>query len=140
MVSPYGVSSTSVSSALGVDWTHRLEHFKHIFLNWSFEAGFLTIAVADKVDLVMAGIIASWVEKGVYEPNTRRWKRRNYEERPRPPWVDARDLVRGWNDFDWAKDVHLGKICIYNLGIMESFPDGGAWEKQMVEVDSIMLP
>ena len=133
---PNGDSSTSILVANIVDRTHRLEHFKHIILKSLSKAGFqATAPVASPYNTVlMMTRLTSWWVKITYDPKTGRWTT------PTPPLVDASDLIRGWNDFQWATNVQLEKICIYKLGIMERLPDGGARQKQLVEVDSIKLP
>ena len=140
MLAPHGDSSTNSLSALVVDRTYRLEHFKHLVLKSLYEAGFLARAHSSTMKFMLTKLAATWVEKGVYDPIAGRWKRKDYKERRRTPSVDASDLIQDWKDLEWATNVQLEKICIYNLGIMEPLPGGGAREKQIEEVDSIMLP
>ena len=47
-----------------------LEHFEHSILKSLSEAGFMAIVVADKMVLMMARVVASWVGRGVYDPFT----------------------------------------------------------------------
>ena len=133
---PNGDSSTRILVANVVDRTHRLEHFKHIILKSLFKAGFqATASVASPITTtLMMTRLALWWVKNTYDPKTGR------STAPTPPLVDASDLIQGWNDFEWATNVQLEKLCIHKLGIMERLPGGGARQKQLVEVDSIMLP
>ena len=135
MNSPNGDSSTRILVAMVVDRTHRLEHFKHMILKSLFKAGFqATAPVASPITttLMMTRLALWWVKNT--DPKTGRSKAAT------PPLVDASDLIQGWNDFEWATNVQLEKMCIYRLGVMERLPGGEARQKQPVEVDSIKLP
>ena len=137
MHSPRGDSPTNVLAAMVVDRTHRLEHFKHIIFKSLSKAGFqAVVAPHNTTSLMMTELCASWWGNDSYDPKTERWNKK----RPAAPLVDASDLIQGWNDFEWATNVQLEKVCIYKLGIMERLPGGGARQKQIAEVDSIMLP
>ena len=137
MFAPHVDLSTNLLSALVVDRTYRLEHFKHMFFKSLYEAGFL---VAPRHNTMMTRLIANWGGKRVYDPTTKQWKLKDGKERQKNPLVDASDLIYDWKDFKWATNVQLGKVCIYNLGLMERLPRSEGREKQIKEVDSIMLP
>ena len=137
MSSPFGRMPTQILGAMVVDRTHRLEHFKDIILKSLSEAGFCATAVPSFMGLMMTRMLVVYPREGTYDKKTGRW---NHKERPEDPKIDASDLIQGWNDFEWATNVQLEKICIYKLGMKERLPDGGVQEKQREEVASIMLP
>ena len=135
--SRHGDSPTTVFSAEVIDPTQRLVHFKREILKSLSEAGFRATALPDEMNLMMTRSNAWWPPKGTYDPKIGEWSKKG---RPRPPLVDAGNLIRDWNKFEWATNVQLEKICIYDIGMMERLPGDEAWEKEMVEVDSIILP
>ena len=137
MCSPFGATQTNILAAMVVDRTHRLEHFTHVILKSLSEAGFCATAYPSFMGLMMTRMLDTYPRKGTYDRKTGRW---NNKGRPVRPKVDASNLIQGWNDFEWATNVQLEKICIYELGMTERLPDGAFQEKQKVEVASVMLP
>ena len=139
LLSPFvSPSQTGIISASAIDRTHRLQHFKHILLSSLFKADFLVTAYHNNnVTIVSTAIPSTWGYKAVYDRKTERWF---HPGRPRSPKFDARDLIRGWKDHDWATNIQLEKLAVYALGSRERLPGGGAREKQMTEIDSIALP
>lgn len=132
-------SQTSNLCASILDHTHRLQHFKQILLESLFRAGFLAEAFDGRMNIVMTILSTSWLYPGgVYNPETGRWS--TSLGRPKAPVIDANDLIRNWNGFEWATNVQLEKICLQPLGFAEMRPGGGGREKQRRDIDSIPFP
>ena len=120
-----------------LDRTHRLQHFTHLLLESLSRAGFLATAFYGRMDIVKTLLTIGWFRRGFYNPETGRW---NPPVQIKDPTIDASDLIRDWNGFEWATDVQLEKICVIPLGYAEKLPSGGTRQKKMEEIDSIPLP
>lgn len=130
-------SRTSNLRASIIDRTHRLQHFKHLLLESLFRAGFLAAVFYGRMNILKTILSTGWIGGGVYHPETRHWTNLG---RPKAPVIDASDLIRDWNGFEWATNVQLEKLCVTPLGYAEKLPGGRARQKQMKEIDSIPLP
>ena len=131
-------SQTRVLKAWVIDRTHRLQHFQHMLVGSLFKAGFLANAFYSSILVANTALPINWGYKRIYDRSTGRWS--SSPERPKTPMVDARDLIHGMKDFDWATNIQLEKLGVYALGSKIKFRDGGARMKQSKEVCSITLP
>lgn len=130
-------SRARVLCALPTDRSHRFQHFQRIILDSLSSAGFLASRFSDGIiTIVRTAMASSWGHKGFFDPRLGRW---NHSGRPKTPLIDARDLIESHRDYQWATNVQLETLGVYELGPRVKLANGGARQKQMEEVDGIAL-
>ena len=130
-------SSTKAIGASAFDRTHRLEHFHHKIIDSLWEANFLPFGISNRVNVMIDVFPSYWTWKFRYSKDTGLW---NTVGQPKDPAVTENYYTWGRNDFVWAKNVRLERLCVIPKDLIKSFSDSRAREKQMEEVDGIMLP
>ena len=122
-----------------VDPTGRLHSFMCSLIPIFIAAGFPIIRPALKpiFDIVSSySINYGKSNPFIVQPNgTRRYKR-DY----RIPNLDARELLKKYENETWATDVHLERLSLRGIGITERDPDGVRVFKELPEIDSVALP
>lgn len=93
--------------------------------------------VPNSILIANTALPINWGYRRIYDRSTGRY---TSPGRPNAPNVDARDLIHGMKDYDWAASIQLEKLGVYDLGSTLKLRDRGAPMQQSKEVCSITLP
>ena len=54
--------------------------------------------------------------------------------------IDATSLLKEFEDYEWAKDIHIEKVCICQMGAKKEVVDEVVVNEEYLEIASIALP
>lgn len=129
-------ASDALSLEIPFDPTDRLDRFWHSVRESFSAAGFPLLDQPTPHAHIVSTLMAGWGPQGyILLPNGARKYRK---PRFRLPRFDARDLIKAYENEIWAKDVHLQRLCVCELGSTENLPDGGKVFKLPPEIDSVV--
>ena len=60
--------------------------------------------------------------------------------RKRSNRFDARDVIKSYEGFEWAKDIYLERVSICRMGVEKFFEDDKIMDAVYAEVDYVSLP
>ena len=128
-------SSTSILYASPLDPTHRLYPFCLALQQAFINAGYL---LSDDRDLRLHATIVNTIYAKDKKALTKRGGHGKTSKDSRK--FDAQEVIDKYDGFEWAKDVHIERVSICEMGAKKIIDGGEVVEEEYLEISSVPLP
>ena len=128
-------ASTSILYASPLDSTSRLYPFC-LALQQAFECA--EYMLADDRDLRLHATIVNTIY--AKDKKTRAKGGGHGKNSKGSRKFDARELINRYDNFEWAKDIHIERVSICEMGAKKTIENGEVLEEEYFEIASVPLP